>query len=94
MTALADLILNYFLDQIRVTCFAGFSYFFANTKINSQSPSKNADCKIQITAKKNSNLRMLFPLIDIASIIDYPGFLVIQGKLLRPPSYLQYLCFT
>ena len=23
---------------------------------------------------------MLFPLIDIASIIDYPGFLVIQGE--------------
>ena len=70
-TVHADLILYYFLDQIRMTCFAGLSHFFAYTKIICQDPSRTSDCETQIAAKKNCNLRMILPLIKIVSNIDY-----------------------
>ena len=58
LTALTDLILYYFkfivllIKLDRMICFASSSYFFAYINIICYTPSKNPECKIQITAKK------------------------------------------
>ena len=58
MTDHTVLILYYFLDQIRMTYFAGISYFLHIWKLFAQTPSKNSDFETQISVKKNSNLKV------------------------------------
>ena len=43
-------------------------------KIICYTPSKNSDCKIQITLNKNANLKYFISLIDIVSNTDYLNF--------------------
>ena len=93
LTALSELMLYCFifivllikLDRI---CFADSSFFFTYIKIICQNPSKNPDCKIQITARKNFNLRYfisIFSLIDKCLEYRLPNIVVTWAKLLGPP---------
>ena len=88
MTDHADLVLCYFLDQIKMTCFAEISSFLEYMRIIWWTLSANSDYKTQITVKKSSNLRMFFPLTDIVSNINYPSFwLFKQSCWDHPPTF-------
>ena len=57
-------------------------------------PQVKTDCKTQFNVKENSNLKILFPLIDIFSHIYYPIFgnlSKVVETILSPPISLSYL---
>ena len=80
-----------FLDIL----FRFFMYIFLHIWRSFASPQVEiSNSSVQITVKKNSNLRMFFSLIDIVSNIDYPIFGK-QSKVVRttlpPPIPLSCL---
>ena len=55
--------------------FCRFFIFFAYIEITYYGPSKNTDFKIQITVKKNFNLKYFMNVLSISELvsnIDYP----------------------
>ena len=102
LTALTDLILCYSSLLYYWSSWTEYSFLrmLSSFVLSSLIPSKNSDCKIQITAKKNFNLRYFINIFFISTwcfryrLPNTYNIVVTWVKLLGPPSSIQitYFC--
>ena len=87
-----DLILHYFLDQIKMM-FCSFSNFLQIWRSFATPQVKSLIVKLRLLSTKT-------PILECFSInrhcLQYrlPNFSLTEAKLLRPPSHLLYHCLT